>query len=234
MFQVPHLFCGRRTLDVSTESTTDPVNLSRTDSVRRMKLINSIMDHFWKRWSREYLVDLRESHIMKTKQKKLQISEGDVVLIHEENVKRNRWRLGRIQEVIFGKDGVPRGAFLRTCKDGNEFYIKRPLQKLYPLELTEESMLHRQTPVEDPDNRNQEDQNNENDSEKSSEFLGSLGFTMGGGISQQKPGNIDKPLSEQTNDNLERVLSEQSKLKSRRIAAIDGQIRRRFNDLEMN
>ena len=83
-----------------------------------MRLVNSIIEHFWRRGSREYLIELRENAKMKTKQRKLKISEGDVVIVHEENVKRNRWRLGKIEEVVRGNDGIIRGAVLKTYRDG--------------------------------------------------------------------------------------------------------------------
>ena len=55
-----HLYCGQRTMDdpdcdvpiVKNEVTTK-------DVVSRVKLINSSIEHFWGRWSREYLIYVR-------------------------------------------------------------------------------------------------------------------------------------------------------------------------------
>ena len=224
-----HLFCGRRTLDLATDSNTDPVEIGRNDGVKRMRLVHSIIEHFWRRWSKEYLVDLRESHKMRTKQKKLKIDEGDVVLIHEDHVKRNKWRLGRIKEVTSGGDGIIRGAVLKTCREGKEGQIKRPLQKLYPLELKLESVGSRADAAANIGEKNdadnyEDDQNLGNDdvheSGQNSEFLGPLGVATGGGTIQTHSDNIEKLLSRETN------------LKSRRAAAIDGQLRRRINDMK--
>ena len=67
--------------------------------------------------------------------KDLEISVGDVVLIREDDVKRNNWKLGRVEKLIEGRDGVVRGAELKTTQKGAIGRICRPLQKLHPLEL---------------------------------------------------------------------------------------------------
>ena len=59
------------------------------------------------------------------------MSVGDVVLVEEANTKRNEWKLGRVEKTIKGKDGVIRGAEVKT-RSGR---IARPVQKLYPLEI---------------------------------------------------------------------------------------------------
>ena len=136
-----HLFCGRRTMDENsgvTPEVKDDITAKEVKS--RVKLINMSVDHFWKRWSREYLVDLRETHKGKTKSKIASIKLGDAVMIHEDNRKRSRWAMGVVEETISGKDGVIRGARLRKLSDdGNRQITERPLQKLYPLEISRDS-----------------------------------------------------------------------------------------------
>ena len=39
-----------------------------------------------------------------------------MVLIHEDGIKRNKWKLGRIETIIPGNDGVIRGAKIRTAQ----------------------------------------------------------------------------------------------------------------------
>lgn len=41
------------------------------------------------------------------------VSEGDVVLVHEDNVKRSNWKMGKVVGLITGKDGEVRGAKLK-------------------------------------------------------------------------------------------------------------------------
>ena len=58
-----HLFCGRRTMDRATNTSPEiKMDLLRDDVISRTKHINASIDHFWKRWSKEYLVELRENH----------------------------------------------------------------------------------------------------------------------------------------------------------------------------
>ena len=58
------------------------------------------------------------------------IKEGDVVQIHDES-RRVRWRIGIVQEVIKGKDGLVRVAMVRTSSG----VTNRPVTKLYLLEV---------------------------------------------------------------------------------------------------
>ncbi|KRZ82896.1 hypothetical protein T08_8621 [Trichinella sp. T8] len=55
---------------------------------------------------------------------------GDIVLIEECNVPRNKWNLGKITEIYPGKYGIARTAKLRTSIG----FIKRPTAKLHLIE----------------------------------------------------------------------------------------------------
>ena len=59
---------------------------------------------------------------------------GDVVLLEEDNSKRQQWKMGIIQNVISGKDGQVRGVEVRTINQGKPQILCRPIQKIYPLE----------------------------------------------------------------------------------------------------
>ena len=89
-------------------------------------------DVVWKRWSSEYLRSLRERHNLKHKWKPCTLSVGDIVIIKSEDKNRARWPLVIIQELYPGRDGVVRAARLRSGKS----FLERPLQQLYPLELS--------------------------------------------------------------------------------------------------
>ena len=41
-----------------------------------------------------------------------------------------------MEEIIFGKDGEPRGATVRKYESGKPVTLNRPLQRLYPLEIS--------------------------------------------------------------------------------------------------
>ena len=46
------------------------------------------------------------------------------------------WKTGIVEEVIKGKDGNIRGAKVRKMGRGRPEILNRPLQKLFPLEIT--------------------------------------------------------------------------------------------------
>ena len=60
------------------------------------------------------------------------LAKGDVVIIKGEEKNRGLWKLGIVQELITGRDGVVRGAKLRAGRS----YLERPVQHLYPMELS--------------------------------------------------------------------------------------------------
>ena len=66
--------------------------------------MNLKLQHFWKRWQREYLTDLRESHDTQCSENGKLPKVGDVVTVHEEGKKRGNWKVGVIESLIVGKD----------------------------------------------------------------------------------------------------------------------------------
>ena len=61
---------------------------------------------------------------------------GDIVSIYDDKVKRQLWHIGRITEVLRGKDGNVRSAAVRTVnKNQKTVTLIRPIQKLIPLEI---------------------------------------------------------------------------------------------------
>ena len=132
-----HLFCGRRTMDRETKLSPEiKMDLLRDDVIKRTKHISASIDHFWRRWSKEYLVELRENHRLKQTSDTPGVRPGDVVMMYENGVKRNRWPMGVIEKCITGKDGVVRGAVVRRIGEkGVVSVVNRPVQKLYPMEI---------------------------------------------------------------------------------------------------
>ena len=135
-----HLILGRRLLtlpEVSPVEEEDKDFDEREDVARRReRYLSRVLNHYWKRWKTECLVDLREYHKLETKRNNVpEIREGDIVTIEDEN-RRNRstWRLGKVEEVKRSQDNVIRGAKIRLA-NGN--CIERPIQKLYPLEINQ-------------------------------------------------------------------------------------------------
>jgi hypothetical protein len=88
-----------------------------------------ILDELKMRFRREYLSLL----VQRGKEVGPSILKiGDVVLVGADNKKRWSWPLARIMELIPGKDGKVRVAKVRTAMGE----LIRPLQRLYPLEVS--------------------------------------------------------------------------------------------------
>ena len=89
---------------------------------------------FCVRWEKEYLDVLRQSQKM-PKTNKLRLPNiDDVVLVHGDSP-RLTWRLARVVELCKSEDGECRSARVRLATTGN--IVKRSVQCLYPLELSE-------------------------------------------------------------------------------------------------
>ena len=167
-----HLLFGRRLLALPSGINTHP-KLSQHDSQytlnRRFLHLTRILSHFWNRWRLDYIMDLRETHRLNNN-KSVQIEIGDVVLVQEEHAKRATWKVAIVEEVIKGKDGEIRGAKVRRAGKGKHESIKRPVQKLIPLEIANKVDLLCENGVEmrtgKGDERQKEDGKKEIESEE--------------------------------------------------------------------
>ena len=106
--------------------------MENQDLRRRARYLKKCKDVLWGSWSSEYLRGLREQHNLKHKGSKVALAKGNVVIIKGEEKNRGLWKLGIVEELITGRDGVVRGAKLRARRS----YLERPVQQLYPMELS--------------------------------------------------------------------------------------------------
>ena len=84
---------------------------SALDLTKRSIYMKKLFEHFKSRWENEYLRKLREHHhYNKNKKYVLHPSVENVVIIHEDLLKRCDWRIGKIIELIKSKDGKMRSA----------------------------------------------------------------------------------------------------------------------------
>ncbi len=133
-----HLIMGRRIIQLPVDFGSDMNDRDFNDNDdhirRRSKHLTKLLKHYWQRWKREYLVNLREQHrLQKGQGNILPPRIGDIVTVENENHKnRSFWKLGRVISLIVGQDDIPRGAQVQLA---NGQTINRPLQKLYPLEV---------------------------------------------------------------------------------------------------
>ena len=127
-----HLIHGRR---IPTLAWEQPDSNDEAEATNRLKHLQKQLEHFWKRWNREYIASLREHHRWNAKKPQKSLKKGAIVLIQQEGMSRSRWKLGRVDRLIEGKDGVVRGAVLKVVTNDRVYTVERPLQKLCLLEL---------------------------------------------------------------------------------------------------
>ena len=70
------------------------------------------MQHFWKRFSTEYLHNLQQKTKWKEERNNLKID--DLVLLHEDNIPSSKWLMGRVEKTIPGRDNRIRVVVIRT------------------------------------------------------------------------------------------------------------------------
>ena len=122
-----HLIRGRRLMSMQdgpyNRDIDDIIEVNQNTLTKRIVYLSHVLDHFWRRWKKDYLLELRNSH-------------GDIVIIQETDQPREFWRLAKIEDLITGSDGQARGDRIRTWRVGNRLtYLQRPVQLLYPLEV---------------------------------------------------------------------------------------------------
>ena len=97
-----------------------------TNRLDRWQLVQQMTQHFWRRWSGEYLHTLQAHSKRLTNKNSLRV--GDLVLISEPKTSPLQQPKGRVEALFPGTDGVVRIASIRM-KSG---VYKRPLVKLGP------------------------------------------------------------------------------------------------------
>ena len=140
-----HLVVGHRilslpdNLDYTCDIGDEEFMIDSGQVTKRVKHLNNVINHFWKRWRMEYLSCLRESHAHLSKRSKFndsQISEGEVVIVKDDHLPRGQWRLGIVQEVMMSCDGLKRAATIKIVSSNRQHTtLRRPVQLLYPLEI---------------------------------------------------------------------------------------------------
>ena len=114
------------------EPSLEEVPMSR---LSRWQLVQQIQQHFWRRWSKEYLNTLQTRD--KWCQVQPAIQKGTLCLLKNELLPPTRWPLARITSVHPGSDGLTRVVTVRTAKTE----VKRPINKVIPLPIPAEKSL---------------------------------------------------------------------------------------------
>ncbi|GBM71929.1 hypothetical protein AVEN_163084-1 [Araneus ventricosus] len=129
--------------DIQESGIPDLDQIDSTSLQKRFLYRLKLREDLRKRFRSEYLGQLRS--YAKRSRNRYTFCIGDVVLV-ESTVKRINWPLGKVVQLIEGKDGVVRLVKIRT-KQGD---LLRTIQGLYPLEVSSSNDGDLRKLIEDP------------------------------------------------------------------------------------
>ena len=122
-----------------------PYRIEERDLRIRANFLMKTKYAIWLRGTTEYLSALRERHRLRRgkKRKENSLEVRDVVIVKSQERNRSFWRLGNLDQLIAGRDGVVQDAKLLV----GQSHVERPVQLLYPLELSYDEDNHRERAV---------------------------------------------------------------------------------------
>ncbi|XP_063386910.1 uncharacterized protein LOC134679293 [Cydia fagiglandana] len=132
----PAHFLVGRTL---TSPASEDLQHAPAHRLNRYQMVEKIRQHFWTRWSKEYVSELQTRSKWRSHCEDLK--PNTLVLIKDDNLPPLKWHLGRVVKTIPGRDGVSRVADIHTASG----IIRRAYTKICPL-------------VSQPDEERREDQ----------------------------------------------------------------------------
>ncbi|XP_034830014.2 uncharacterized protein [Maniola hyperantus] len=121
-----HFLIGRSLLSVPSPMVSD-ANIA---TMERYQRIEALKQHFWRRFSDEYISLLQQ----RTKWKRgssTSLQLGSLVLVRDKQQPPLLWQLGRVERVHLGKDGVARVADIKTKKG----VVTRAFNNICPLPI---------------------------------------------------------------------------------------------------
>lgn len=118
-----HFLVGRPLTSLPTPNYED----HSTHYLTRFQRIEQLRQHFWTRWSKEYVSELQLRTKWRTGESTLRM--GSLVLIKDDNLPPLKWRLGRITAIFPGTDGIVRVAEVKTSTGS----CRRAFSKICPL-----------------------------------------------------------------------------------------------------
>ena len=121
---------------------------------KRWRRVQHLANEFWDRWRKEFLQALQLRKKWVKPKRNLQV--GDIIMVKDENIPRNAWKLARVEEVFPSEDGLVRKVKLAmaTSSLDNEGrrvsdvqHLERPIHKLVLIQEVD-----REFPNEEPSN----------------------------------------------------------------------------------
>ena len=135
-----HLMYGRNLIDHKLKEKHNGLIPESTNIPKMVRKLQDKINCYWSSFAKCYLNELRQFHIYRRRQSgsSCELEMGDIVLIKEDfKVPRNVWKLGKVVELVKGRDGKTRGAKLLTVSNsGLQQNCYRPVQKLILLKLS--------------------------------------------------------------------------------------------------
>lgn len=116
-----HFLIGQRLTTIPDE---DYIHIPE-NRLSKFKRLQRMVQHFWARWSKEYISELQQRTKWKQRFPSL-LKPGCVVLVKEDGLPPLKWQLAVVHEVHPGTDGVVRAATVKTATS----IFKRPVAKL--------------------------------------------------------------------------------------------------------
>lgn len=106
-------------------------------SKKRWRRVQHLANEFWQRWKKSYLYSLQSRQKWLRPHKNLQV--GDIVILKDDSLPRNRWKLAQVEETYPTNDGYVRKVKLAVSTDSLDssgkrtspvVYLERPVHKL--------------------------------------------------------------------------------------------------------
>ena len=106
--------------------------------------VQHLANEFWARWRKEYLLTLQ--HRQKWFKQKRNLCVGDVVMLKDGDVPRNRWQLVKLADIYPSADGTVRKMKLEMAdstidakgrRQSPPTFLDRPVQKVVLLQASE-------------------------------------------------------------------------------------------------
>ena len=124
-----------------------PGEFQRADlySRKRWRRVQFLVNEFWMRWRKDYLQSLQPRQKWVATRRNLHV--GDIVIMKDDNLPRNRWKLALVEETYPDDDGLVRKVRLKIADrnldkngrpTGPATRLCRPVQKLILLLSREE------------------------------------------------------------------------------------------------
>ena len=118
-----HLLSGKRLLSTFDKPFDDGSIVDNEVITKRMKYLRSLTEHYWKRFSNEYLLELRAQHVVGTDASR-KPDVGEIVVIDGQAKLSNYWRLGKVVSFLSGTGKRNRSAIIKVFDGAKVRFMK--------------------------------------------------------------------------------------------------------------